>query len=291
MENDINYAAIDIGSNAVRFAYTNQKTKISGANKIRIPLRLGEDVFQKGHIQNSNFEYCRFIFREIARFIDNKKINKLQVYATSALRDANNAQELVDIIYKETKIAISIIDGRNEASLIQKLIDYEFPMEKRNYLLIDIGGGSLELNLYINGKFDRSLSLNAGTVRMLNSNESFEKCLDDIRYETRKFLGSELDQEIEILGTGGNFRQILKIHRSNKSIETYLKKDIKSLTRDILSLPLERRIHHYNLNPDRARVIAPAMLILDYFLSDLKASKLHCCRHGLVHAMLLELME
>ena len=290
MNKDFKFAAIDIGSNALRFAYTDQKSKIYGAKKMRIPLRLGQDVFQLNRVKEKNFKYCQFIFRELSQFIKNENIETLKVYATSALRDADNALDLIETISKESKINIEVIDGYKEAKLIQNLVEYEFSLKKRNYLLIDIGGGSLELNLYIQGKFTRSLSLDIGTVRMLNSKKSFEECLDDIKPSIKKFLGKELDKDIEILGTGGNFRQIMKIFRSEKSVETFSGKTIKKLSKDIFNLPLNKRIDDFNLNPDRAKVISPALYIINFFLSNIKASKVHCCRYSLVHAILLEII-
>ena len=198
-------AAIDIGSNAVRLLIANSYIEDNNPtykkiSLIRLPIRLGNDVFSKGKISQKKIEILTEgvkIFRSIMKI---HKVSKYIAVATSAMRGAKNAKKIIDKIYKETKLKVEVISGDIEAAYILQLFKDNLNIKNENYLFIDVGGGSTEVNLSTNGKIIASESFKVGTVRLMNSSDKtvLKNLSDWIITKTKKI------NNIIVIGTGGN---------------------------------------------------------------------------------------
>ena len=282
-------AAIDIGSNAVRLLITN--TYIENNNPtykkislIRLPIRLGNDVFSKGKISqkkiNSLIEAVK-IFRSIMKI---HKVSKYIAVATSAMRGAKNAKQILEEIYKETKLEVQVISGNLEATYILQLFKNNLKITNKNYLFIDVGGGSTETNLLTNGKIISSKSFKLGTVRLMNSSDinGLKNFTNWIKTKTKKI------KNITVIGTGGNANKVLKI------LNIFPYKIIKlssllSLYKRVKKYTINERIIKLKLNPDRADVIEPALEIYIDALKFSKSNKFMVPRIGLADALIMQL--
>jgi exopolyphosphatase / guanosine-5'-triphosphate,3'-diphosphate pyrophosphatase len=254
------YAAIDIGSNAIRCQFANvllikgQKPEISKAHTVRIPIRLGEDAFTLGSISKEKIDLVVHGFKAFYHLFKVYGIKKHQVYATSAMREASNSDEVIKHIFEETGFNIQIIDGKKEAEIIysSQLMDVLEP--NKNYLYMDVGGGSVELTLFCSGKLVASNSFKLGTIRLLNQldgEKEWTRMFDWIKKNTKEI------KDIKILGSGGNIRRLYKISEQAKGSPLVLE-TIEDLYTKLSNIGYDERITRYQLNPDRADVIVPA---------------------------------
>jgi exopolyphosphatase/guanosine-5'-triphosphate,3'-diphosphate pyrophosphatase len=257
------YAAIDIGSNAMRLLITNiveQDGKESQFNKnslVRVPIRLGQDSFTVGEISEESIARMIDAMKAFRLLMKVHKVEKYMAFATSAMREANNAFEVVDIINKESDIKIEIIDGKKEATIIASTDLHHLLKTDKTYLYVDVGGGSTEFSLFSNGKIIISKSFKAGTVRFLNEmvSEAVWKEMENwIKINTQDY------DDVTLIGSGGNINKLFKM--SGKALEKplsyiYLNSQYAFLN----SLTYEQRITELGLNPDRADVIIPAIRI------------------------------
>jgi exopolyphosphatase/guanosine-5'-triphosphate,3'-diphosphate pyrophosphatase len=257
------YAAIDIGSNAMRLLITNiveQDGKESQFNKnslVRVPIRLGQDSFTVGEISEESIARMIDAMKAFRLLMKVHKVEKYLAFATSAMREANNAFEVVDIINKESDIKIEIIDGKKEATIIASTDLHHLLKTDKTYLYVDVGGGSTEFSLFSNGKIVVSKSFKAGTVRFLNEmvSEAVWKEMENwIKTNTKDY------DDVTLIGSGGNINKLFKM--SGKALEKplsyiYLNSQYAFLN----SLTYEQRISELGLNPDRADVIIPATQI------------------------------
>lgn len=260
---NITFAAIDIGSNAVRLLIKqleNPESKIlTKVQLVRVPLRLGFDVFSKGYISD---EKKKDMVRLMKAFRQLMKIYHVDVYracATSAMRDAANGREIIESIYKATGISIDIIDGKEEAAII-----YGNHIEKNNglngnLLYVDVGGGSTETNLISEGRLIFSASYNIGTVRMLNGSvcdSEWERLGSDLKGLVPAYPG------IDLIGSGGNINKLYKLSGERGLESTGMSvASLRKIHESLASLTVEERIERYDLKPDRADVIVPAARI------------------------------
>lgn len=166
----IRLAAIDVGSNAIRLELGEivNKKQIQVLHNYRVPIRLGDDSFSKGKISDQTMKAVIKAFIEFQKLMIKYKVKYYKAVATSALRDAKNSEELVDLIYAASHIQLDIIDGKEEARLVHLSVSHIENISKKNALLIDIGGGSVEFIVSVNGKIKNFYSLNMGTIRLLN---------------------------------------------------------------------------------------------------------------------------
>lgn len=257
------FAAIDIGSNAVRLLFCNVydddgKVALKKAELIRVPLRLGEDSFITGKISEDKIEKLIDAMKAFERLIKVNEVIDYRACATSAMRDAQNGKEIIERVRKEAGIQIEIIDGKTEADIlysnhIQERLDKNF-----SYLYIDIGGGSTELTLFSKGRTIASQSFNIGTIRMLHDQidkaywTSFKNWIE----ETTKAYAPLI-----AIGSGGNINKLFKMSgkKPNKMISTEKLKNLYAL---LESYTYEERVKILGLNTDRADVIIPASKIL-----------------------------
>jgi exopolyphosphatase/guanosine-5'-triphosphate,3'-diphosphate pyrophosphatase len=254
-------AAIDIGSNAARLLIQDITTYKDGSldytkvNLLRVPLRLGFDVFESGIISeyktNELIETLK-AYRHLMKVYD---VKSYRACATSAMRDAKNGKEIVARVQKEIGLNIEIITGSQEAEILYETHLAEKLDNKSNYLYIDVGGGSTELTLYSNNKVTYKQSFNIGTIRLLK-NKVDVAIWDEMKVALKKYCKSNT----VAIGSGGNINKVFSISK---------RKNGKPLSLDILKeyykemnvLSVEERIHKYGFKEDRADVIVPALSI------------------------------
>jgi len=257
------YAAIDIGSNAMRLLIVNiveqegKETQFNKSSLVRVPIRLGQDSFTVGEISQENIERMIDAMKAFRLLMKVHKIEKYLAFATSAMREANNASEVVEIIKEEADINIEVIDGKKEAVIIASTDLHHLLKTDKTYLYVDVGGGSTEFSLFSNGKIVTSKSFKAGTVRFLNKMVS-----EVVWQEMEKWITTNTEgyDEVTLIGSGGNINKIFKM--SGKIQEKPLSYIYMNSQYSFLnSLTYEQRILELGLNPDRADVIVPATQI------------------------------
>lgn len=265
------YAAIDIGSNAMRLLITNiveQQNLPAQFNKsalIRVPIRLGQDAFTVGEISPENIDRMIDAMKAFKLLMKVYKIEKYKACATSAMREAYNGKEVAEIIKNEAQIDIDIIDGKIEAAIIASSDLHHLVNSDKAYLYVDVGGGSTEFSLFYQGKIVTSKSFKNGTVRLLNN--MVAECVWD---EIEKWIKTNCQpfDEITLIGSGGNINKLFKLSEKNQDKPlSYVY--INSQYQKLNSLTYEQRITEMGLNPDRADVIIPATRI---YLSAMKWS-------------------
>ncbi len=274
--NKTNYAAIDIGSNAVRLLIKQigktkkGETTFTKELLLRVPLRLGFDVFGSGIISDKKAKNMYRLMKSYAHLMKIYDVKCYRACATSAMRDAQNGMELIHKIEKKTGIHIDIIDGQEEAKIVyNNHIEY---MEDRNgnYLYVDVGGGSTEINLLSQGELCCSRSYNIGTVRILNNAvkvSEWERLKHDIAELAQSYANTN------IIGSGGNINKLYKLaEKKDKKYQRMSVDTLRSLYNTLKDLSIEERIYQFNLKPDRADVIVPAgnifLTIADILKSD-----------------------
>jgi exopolyphosphatase / guanosine-5'-triphosphate,3'-diphosphate pyrophosphatase len=257
------YAAIDIGSNAMRLLVTNiveQKDCVTQFNKsalVRVPIRLGQDAFTVGTISEENIERMVEAMQAFKLLMKVHKVEKYQACATSALREATNGNEVIAIVKKRADINIAIIDGKKEAAIIAASDLTRFITTDKAFLYVDVGGGSTEFSLFFEGKIKASKSFRIGTVRLLNN-----MVADIVWEEIEEWIKSNTASydNLTLIGSGGNINKLFKLSEKNQDKPLsymYLQAQYQKLN----SMTYEQRIADLGLNPDRADVIIPATRI------------------------------
>jgi exopolyphosphatase/guanosine-5'-triphosphate,3'-diphosphate pyrophosphatase len=287
-------AAIDIGSNAARLliaeAVPDKETlgvRFNKLNLVRVPLRLGFDVFEKGEISKEKRGMLLQTMKAYSHLINAYGVKQVIVCATSAMRDAANSSDIIRKVKMETGLEIEIISGELEASIIYENHVAENMDTDHSYLYIDVGGGSTELTFFADGKLIFKESFNIGTIRLLKdlvSEEQWDLMKDTIKVKTRGY------KKIAAIGTGGNINKIFSLSK---------KKDGRPLTIDLLkdyykelsSYKLEDRIKIYNLRADRADVIVPALLIYINVLRWADSDEIYVPKIGLADGLIQHLYE
>ncbi len=257
------YAAIDIGSNAMRLLVTNiveqdgKETQFNKSALVRVPIRLGQDAFTVGEISQENSDRMIDAMKAFNLLMKVHKVEAYKAFATSAMREAYNGKEVVAMIKKKADIKIEIIDGKKEAAIIASTDLHHLLKTDKTYLFVDVGGGSTEFTLFSDGKIVTSRSFKVGTVRLLN-----EMVCDVVWNEIEKWIKTntvEFD-EISLIGSGGNINKLFKMSgKMQDKPLSYLY--INSQYAFLNSLTYDQRISELGLNPDRADVIIPAVRI------------------------------
>ena len=257
------YAAIDIGSNAMRLLIANvveQPNSVTQFNKsalIRVPIRLGQDAFTVGEISEENIDRMIDAMKAFKLLMKVYKVEKYKACATSAMREAYNGKEVADIIREKSEIDIDIIDGKTEASIIASSDLHGFLKNDQTYLYVDVGGGSTEFSLFSENKIVASKSFKNGTVRMLNNMVN-----DIVWQEMEKWIKTNTEpyENVTLIGSGGNINKLFKLSgkMQDKPLSfLYLNSQYQYLN----SLTYEQRIAELAMNTDRADVIIPATKI------------------------------
>lgn len=258
----VNYAAIDIGSNAVRLLIKSidreavQEKKIKKVMMLRVPLRLGFDVFSIGELSEKKADKLKRLMKAFRQLMKIYDVDDYRACATSAMRDARNGRTIIKKIEKDTGIRIEIIDGKEEARMIYN--NHIECMEDRlgNYMYVDVGGGSTEINLLTNGELVWSVSYNIGTVRML-SNAVKEGTWQQMEEELMKV--TEGVAAINIIGSGGNINKLFRLaDKKDKKLQRLPVSSLQTVYDVLKPLTPEERVEAFSLKQDRADVIVPA---------------------------------
>jgi exopolyphosphatase/guanosine-5'-triphosphate,3'-diphosphate pyrophosphatase len=289
----VKLAAIDIGSNAARLLISeviiDEKNKLS-FNKLsllRVPLRLGFDVFETGKISEHKTELLLYTMKSFINLMHAYEVKFLKACATSAMRDAINSKEIIALVQKETGIEIEIISGSEEASFIYENHIAENLDKDHSYLYIDVGGGSTELTFISTNILIFKDSFDIGTIRLLKkmvTEEKWDEMKDDIKSKTKGH------KEVTAIGSGGNINKIYSLSK---------RKDTKPLSIDLLrdfykelsNVSMEDRIKVYKLREDRADVIVPALQIYINVMRWAGASQIYVPRIGLADGLVQHLWE
>lgn len=256
------YAAIDIGSNAARLLIKSvddsQEKCFKKEMLLRVPLRLGFDVFAKGELSEKKAGKLKRLMKAFRQLMKIYDVDRYRACATSAMRDARNGSEVIREIKKSTGIAIEIIDGEEEARMVYNNHIECLEDRKGNYLYVDVGGGSTEVNLLTEGELVYSKSYNIGTVRILSDaveSGAWEKMESDLAAVTQSM------QQVNIIGSGGNINKLFKLAplaEADKEMKRLPVESLRALYSRLQPLSVAERMDTYNMKQDRADVIVPA---------------------------------
>lgn len=254
-------AAIDIGSNGARLLIKNFRkvdegtVLISRVMYMRVPLRLGVDVFSLGKISKERMHMMKHMLKAFRQIMKLNRVDDYRACATSAMRDAENGAAVLRKLRKDTEIGIETIDGKEEALLLCNNMIENTCCVKGNLAYIDVGGGSTEISLLHDGKLTHSRSYNIGTLRMLSgkvSQDTMDAMCDDLKHfsdETGAF---------RIIGSGGNINKLFKLAHGDKTNRMVSVSEIRAVYDKLRKLSVEERIEQFGLKADRADVIIPA---------------------------------
>lgn len=284
------YGAIDIGTNAARLlvgevCHEGDHAFVKKISYTRIPLRLGEVVFDQGEITPAKleqFEKTMHAFRLIAEIFD---VKQLRACATSAMREASNAHEVIERIREKTDVNIEVISGDEEARLIFGtffLLDID---KKSSFIVIDVGGGSTEISVFESGKRVAAKSFRVGTVRSIKG-----KIEKSIWKEIKTWIDEHVDASTphQVFATGGNINKIHKILGAQQNEPIAVRK-MKKLYEELAPLTVDQRVDLFQLKPDRADVIIPACEIYSFIFKELKCKEFHVPKIGLSDGMIYDL--
>jgi len=297
-------AAIDIGSNAIRMVIAEQSPAgLRLLKKYRFPIRLGADVFNTGKISAKNLKLSARTFRKFKELTQKYKIKDIRAVGTSALREAKNGKAYVELIRRKSSIHIEVIDGVEEARIIHQAVRREINLENRHALLIDIGGGSVELTYTENGMMTSTQSFPFGTVRTLEMMK--KRRLDEARLQLviGEFLeplmhfihsqapGKPLDFAV---GTGGNLETLGKLKplllgNPNRAMITF--KELGEIIEKLQKTSLKDRVEKMKMRPDRADVILPAAFVIQAVLRQSGLDKLLIPNVGLKDGLIWALSQ
>lgn len=284
------YAAIDIGSNAVRMLIANV-IKVDGSIHyrknalVRVPIRLGEDSFTNGAISETNIDRLVHSMQAFKLLMQVHGVKDYLAYATSALREALNGQKVVKKIASDCDIQVELIDGAKEAAIISNTNIFDQVSIEKTFLYIDVGGGSTEFSVIKRGERLSSQSFKIGTVRLLNEQVDLK-----VWQSIEEWINTHLSNvnKVYLLGTGGNINKLHKMAglKEDRPI-TYL--IMNALYKKISALTYDQRILELGLNPDRSDVILPAMEIYIRALRWSKAKVIYVPKVGLSDGMIREI--
>ncbi|RFC55864.1 Ppx/GppA phosphatase family protein [Brumimicrobium aurantiacum] len=287
------FAAIDIGTNATRLLIgevdlSSPKGFIRKHSYVRIPLRLGVEVFDTGFISDQKlieFKKSMQAFKLIAEIFE---VKQLRICATSAMREAKNAEKVKKYIEEEVGISMEIISGQEEAELIFSTFSLINKDEENSFIVIDVGGGSTEISVFENGKRVEAKSFKIGTLRVLKN-----KVPKNCRKEIKTWIANNISEtnNYKVFATGGNINKAQKLIDGDSVKPVSLKK-LKALHKELEVLNVDERMNKYKLKPDRADTIVPALDIYIYIAKLLKIKKVAIPKIGLsdgmIYSMFLE---
>jgi exopolyphosphatase/guanosine-5'-triphosphate,3'-diphosphate pyrophosphatase len=301
-----NVAAIDIGSNAIRLVigeFDSDTRSLRLVRKLREPVRLGKDVFASGTISDKTLRDALEVFTKFQNLINAYSVKTIRAVATSALREAANQDAFVKRIKQDTGIAISVIDGLEEARLIHDAVAAHVNLNQKLAVLIDIGGGSVEVTLSRNSKMLASQSFELGTVRLLQKMEELKLKEKNLKFwidsqmpMVQDFISkSTKGEKVDVcIGSGGNIESLgkLRVQLLDKDSTFSIKpKEINEIFNHLTSVPLKERIERFNMRPDRADVIVPASLVVLAILEILGSPRLLIPAVGLKDGILVDLLK
>jgi exopolyphosphatase / guanosine-5'-triphosphate,3'-diphosphate pyrophosphatase len=286
-------AAIDIGSNAARLLITDvtlvkkNKPEFIKSNLVRVPLRLGFDVFETGNISEEKIKHLISTIKAYVHLLNAYEVKHVKACATSAMRDAKNSQQIIERVKKETGVSIEIISGDKEASLIYETHITDNLSKEDSYLYIDVGGGSTELTFFNDGKMVFKRSFNIGTIRLLKrqvQEAHWEEMKSFIKAETKNA------KKIMAIGSGGNINKVFSLSKRKEGKPVPLEL-LRNFYKEFSSMNVDDRMSLYKLREDRADVIVPALLIYINVLKWAGATEILIPKIGLADGLIHELYE
>ncbi len=284
--NAVKIAAVDIGSNAVRLLINNVyenngNTIFNKVTLIRVPIRLGKDVFSVGKISGYNINRLSDTLNSFKLLLGVYQVNDYIVCATSALREAENGNEVIDIIKERTGVNIELISGKKEAELILNFKLEQLFEPNKNYLFVDVGGGSTDICFYNQKNKNISASFKVGTVRSLEGKVSKNetKKLKDWVQEITKGI------DIELIGSGGNINHVRR-RFFEKEPDKITTQELDSIYQEIKKYSIQDRITKFGMNPDRADVIEPALEIYTSIANWADAKIIHIPKIGVADSLI-----
>ena len=287
------FAAIDIGSNAIRLLVSNviitkdTAPQFKKSALVRVPIRLGADSFVEGTISEKNIDRMMNAIKAFKLLMNVHGVENYKACATSAMREASNGLEIIEKIYQKTGVKINIISGKEEAEIISSTDLHELISGDKSYLYVDVGGGSTEFTIFSKGKIIISKSFKIGTVRILNNKkeenkDAFKKIENWIKDNTKGY------RKISLIGSGGNINKLFKMSgRTEGAPISYIY--LNAQYQFLKNMSYSDRITELSLNPDRADVIIPATKI---YLSAMKwsgARKIYVPKIGLADGIIKNL--
>lgn len=286
-------AAIDIGSNAARLLISeviekeNGEVEFNKLNLVRVPLRLGFDVFEKGEISKPRIGMLMQTMKAYNHLLSVYEIKNIKACATSAMRDARNSADVIRKVKLETGIEIKIISGDEEASVVFENHIAETLDKEHSYLYIDVGGGSTELTFFAEGKMRYKKSFNIGTIRLLK-NMVDEEHWNEMRDNIKDTIRSKYP--ITAIGSGGNINKIFSISKKKDGKPLSLEL-LKDYYKELSTFSVEERISIYRLRSDRADVIVPALQIYINVMRWANADEIYVPKIGVADGLIHQLYE
>ena len=285
------FAAIDIGSNAIRllisnvYVQDNNSIDFTKNSLVRVPVRLGQDAFTKGLITKKNISKLINTISAFKLLMKIHKVDKYLAYATSAIRNCSNAKEIIKKVFRDTGVEIKIISGTKEAKLITE--NKIFKNKTDTFCFIDVGGGSTELTILMKSKIIKSKSFKIGGVRLINNLVS-KKTWTDFNNWIKNNLTNK--KNIRLIGFGGNINKIYKIAgtRIGKPLST---KKLNSIIRKLEKMSDKDKLLNYRLNPDKLDIIVPASKVYKFLTDKLNLSQIEVPKIGLSDGMISELIN
>jgi exopolyphosphatase / guanosine-5'-triphosphate,3'-diphosphate pyrophosphatase len=285
--NLLKFAAIDIGTNAMRLLLANViedqgETYFKKSSLIRMPIRLGEDVFEYGEIRKNRAINLIRIMKSYDLLMKASSVTRYRACATSAMREAKNGNKLIDLIHKETGMKIELISGDEEAEIIRNTQINQYLKKGKSWLFVDVGGGSTEITLFEDGDAVKSHSFKVGTIRMLKNMVTDEEI--DFMNEWLSEIKDKYD-DIKVIGSGGNINKIYKFSE-NKTGKGLFYHELKQIYKEIKSYSYDDRMKILGFNPDRADVIIPAAEIFINVMKQADIGKIHVPKIGLADGII-----
>ena len=298
-------AAIDVGSNAMRMVVgkVSSNGQVDAMRRLRFPVRLGQDVFHKGYLQEQSIQKTEAAFWQFRQEVDDCGVRQIRAVATSAVRDAANRRLLVERVWNASGVKIEVIDGLEEARLIHSAVMQRLDLRHKRVLLIDIGGGSVEVTLSRGAQMVSTASYDIGTVRLLElirakrvPKPMWMEVIADALAEVGKRIVQDLNGEgVQIcVGTGGNIEEIGRLRQrlfKGESKRIVTSAELERLIENLARMTYTDRLKKLKLRPDRADVILPAALILQLITQTAGVKQVYIPHVGLREGVLLNLAK
>ena len=290
-------AAIDIGSNSARLLITDvyldqqNKPEFIKSNLVRVPLRLGFDVFETGEISENKINHLVSTIKAYRHLLDAYDVKHVKACATSAMRDAKNSEAIIKKVKKETGIQIEVITGDSEASMIYENHTAESLPKDAGYLYIDVGGGSTELTFFMNSELQFKRSFNIGTIRILK-----QQVTDAHWAEMKEYIRANTKnaKRVMAIGSGGNINKVFSLSKRKEGRPLPLDL-LRDYYKEFSSMSVQERMSRYLMREDRADVIVPALLIYINVLKWAGAEEILIPKiglaDGLIHALYDEVVK
>ncbi len=284
------FAALDIGSNAIRFMvktatlHPNRQISSSVLMYMRVPIRLGEDVFLKGKVSGKKEKKFVQMLKAVRHLLKVCNVQSFRLCGTSALREANNSLKVLKASEKATGLPIEVISGKEEARLL--FANRQIENRKALQMYVDVGGGSTEISLIKDGMVIESKSFRIGTVRMLleaTDNNVINEIRTEVSNLVKRYPG------IELIGSGGNIEKYYSLSdQKDKPKKTFPVASLKKMYDTLRSLSIEERMEQFNLKRDRADVIVPAGEIFLNIADSMGAKEIKVPMYGLADGIIAD---